>query len=83
MKKLAGLPAKFHSTGFRRTPRSPTGIGGALIRPRVMEGVMEGREGWRVMEGRGSDGGGGNGGAGPSLLTMGARRPGVGGCRRL
>jgi hypothetical protein len=34
--------------------------------------------GWRVMEGRGSDGGGGNGGAGPSLSTMGARRLGVG-----
>jgi hypothetical protein len=33
MKKLAGLPAKFHSTGFRQTLRSPTGIGGALIRP--------------------------------------------------
>jgi hypothetical protein len=33
MKKLAGLPAKFHSTGIRRSPQSPTGIGGALIRP--------------------------------------------------
>jgi hypothetical protein len=31
---------------------------------------MEEREGWRVMEGRGSDGGGGNGGAGPSLSTV-------------
>jgi hypothetical protein len=44
---------------------------------------MEGREGWRVMEGRGSDGGGGNGGAGPSLSTVGTCRPGVGGHRRL
>jgi hypothetical protein len=35
-----------------------------------------------VMEGRGSDGGGGNGGAGPSLSTVGARRLGVGGRRR-
>jgi hypothetical protein len=34
----------------------------------------EGREGWRVMEGRGSDGGAGNGGAGPSLLTVGTCR---------
>ncbi|KIJ89470.1 hypothetical protein K443DRAFT_16079 [Laccaria amethystina LaAM-08-1] len=34
------------------------------------------------MEGRGSDGGGGNGGAGPSLSTVGARRLGVGGCRQ-
>jgi hypothetical protein len=34
--------------------------------------------------GRGSDGGGGggNGGGGPLLSTMGARRPGVGGCCR-
>jgi hypothetical protein len=37
----------------------------------------EGREGWRVMEGRGSDGGG-NGGAGPSLSTVGVRHLGVG-----
>jgi hypothetical protein len=35
-----------------------------------------------VMEGRGSDGGGGNGGAGPSLSTVGTRRLGVGGCRQ-
>jgi hypothetical protein len=34
------------------------------------------------MEGRGSDGGGGNGGAGPSLSTVGARRLGMGGRRR-
>jgi hypothetical protein len=34
------------------------------------------------MEGRGSDGGGGNGGAGPSLSTVGAHRLGVGGRRR-
>jgi hypothetical protein len=36
-----------------------------------------------VMEGRGSDGGGGNGGAGLSLLTVGTCRPGVGGCHWL
>jgi hypothetical protein len=41
----------------------------------------EGREGWRVMEGRGSDGGGGNDGAGPSLSTVGTHRPGAGGRR--
>jgi hypothetical protein len=35
-----------------------------------------------VMEGRGSDGGGGNGGAGPLLLTMVARRLGMGGRHR-
>jgi hypothetical protein len=36
-----------------------------------------------VMEGRGSDGGGGNGGAGPLLLTVGACCLGVGGCHWL
>ena len=34
MTKLTGLPAKFYSTGFRRNDWNPTGIGGALIRPR-------------------------------------------------
>ena len=36
MKKLAGLPAKFYSTGFCRNDRNPTEIGGALIRPLVV-----------------------------------------------
>ena len=35
MKKLAGLPAKFYSTGFCWNDQNPTGIGGALIRPQM------------------------------------------------
>ena len=48
MKKLAGLPAKFYSTGFCRNDWNPTGIGGALIRPPLavgeFGGTLPGRE---------------------------------------
>jgi len=33
MRKLAGLPANFHSTRIHRNDWNPAGIGGALIRP--------------------------------------------------
>jgi hypothetical protein len=54
----------------------------------VMEGVMErgrsdGGRGSGGGGGRGSDGGGGGGGGGPSLSTVGACCPGVGGCCQL
>jgi len=36
MQKIAGHPAKFHSTGFCQNDQIPAGIRGALIRPPLL-----------------------------------------------
>jgi len=40
MKILAGLPAKFYSTGMTRFRQIPAGIRGALIRPQFLAQVI-------------------------------------------